>query len=277
MYKATDRKAAAHRIAELTGEPAVYTRVPRCAYEIGPFTIERDGNVTLQEGADPDVLATIAQEGLLEGQPENNALDRLEADTEAQDAPEATVQDLTTTESITLPIDGHTSASLKNLISMVYSRGGLISKATGGIFSCTEKQVRRLQNCVTIYDVIEHTTDELKGIIFTDTNIIFTGFSATEDPEIRKAFTQLAMQMCLTAKKKRTLPKKVDETNERYIFRIWLLSLGMTGDEFKVARHVLMEPLSGSMAFRTKESAERFRENQRAKRMAGKADKEAIA
>ena len=32
-----ERKAAVVRLAELTGEQAVYTKMPRCAYEVGPL------------------------------------------------------------------------------------------------------------------------------------------------------------------------------------------------------------------------------------------------
>ena len=34
-----ERKAAAARLAELVGERAVYTKMPCCAYEVGPFAI----------------------------------------------------------------------------------------------------------------------------------------------------------------------------------------------------------------------------------------------
>ena len=44
-----ERKAAAARLAELIGARAVYTKMPRCAYEVGPFAIERDGTVTASD------------------------------------------------------------------------------------------------------------------------------------------------------------------------------------------------------------------------------------
>lgn len=42
-----ERKAVAARLAEITGEASVYTRMPRCAYEVGAFVIERDGGITV--------------------------------------------------------------------------------------------------------------------------------------------------------------------------------------------------------------------------------------
>ena len=38
-----NRKAAALRLAEITGETSRYTKVPRCAYQVGPFFFEKDG------------------------------------------------------------------------------------------------------------------------------------------------------------------------------------------------------------------------------------------
>ena len=105
--------------------------MPRCAYEVGPFAIERDGTVTASESADLAPLRTFAQEGLLESweEPvEESPTDAAEAVTEAQDAPgEDTTPDALT---ISLPLTGHTANSLRNLVTMIYSRGCLISKAT---------------------------------------------------------------------------------------------------------------------------------------------------
>ena len=64
---ATDnRKAAAQRLAEIIGGTSRYTKVPRCAYEVGPYFIEKDGTITVPEDADLQPLMTLAEEGLLE-------------------------------------------------------------------------------------------------------------------------------------------------------------------------------------------------------------------
>ena len=105
------------------------------------------------------------------------------------------------------------------------------------------------------------------GLELTDDKITFTGFPATTEPDRIQTFMQLSSAMCAMAKKqKRTLARPVNEDNERYIFRIWLLRLGMAGDEYKTARRILLEPLSGSMAFKDQAMEERFKEKQKAKR-----------
>lgn len=263
-----ERKAAAARLAELIGEQAVYTRVPRCAYIVGPYAIERDGTVTTSESVDLAPLRTLAQEGLLEGwkkPAEETAETTAEAVTEAQDEPtEDAAPDALT---ISLPLSGHTANSLRNLVTMIYSRGRLISKATGGRFACPLEQVDALKDCLTVESVRERITPDLIGLAFTDDVITFTGFPLSDDPEKIQAFTQLAAQMNRLAKEqKRTQAKAVDTTNEKYIFRIWLLALGMGGDEFKITRRVLLAPLSGNAAFKDHAMEQRWKEKQAAKR-----------
>jgi len=263
-----ERKAAAARLAELIGERAVYTKMPRCAYEVGPFAIERDGAVTASESADLAKLRTLAQEGLLEGweEPSEETVETTaEPATEAQDEPaEDAAPDALT---ISLPLTGHTANSLRNLVTMIYSRGSLISKETGGHFTCPLEQVEALKDCLTVESVRERITPDLIGLTITDEAITFTGFPLSHDPEKIQAYTQLAAQMNRLAKEqKRTQAKAVDTTNEKYIFRIWLLALGMGGDEFKITRRVLLAPLTGNAAFKDQAMEQRWKEKQVAKR-----------
>ena len=152
-------------------------------------------------------------------------------------------------------------------MTMVYSRGSLISKATGGHFSCPLEQVEALKDCLTVESARERITPDLIGLTITDNAITFSGFPLSDDPERIQVFTQLAAQMNRLAKEqKRTQAKAVDTTNEKYIFRIWLLALGMGGDEFKITRRVLLAPLTGNAAFKDQAMEQRWKEKQAAKR-----------
>ena len=136
------------------------------------------------------------------------------------------------------------------------------------------EQVDTLKDCLTVEDVITRLTPDLIGLVITGDAITFTGFPPTDDPDKIKAFTQLAAQMNRLAKEqKRTQAKVVDTTNEKYIFRIWLLALGMGGEEFKTARRVLLHPLSGNAAFKDQAMEDRWKEKQTAKRNALRAAK----
>ena len=74
---------------------------------------------------------------------------------------------------------------------------------------------------------------------------------------------------------KRIQAKDVNDENEKYALRTWLLRLGMNGPDFKETRKILMENLSGHAAFRTDEEAQKFLAREKAKRDALKAAKQA--
>lgn len=112
---ATDnRKAVAARLAEITGAEARYTRVPRCAYEVGAYIIEKDGSITTAEGADLQPLKILAAEGLIEP---------FEMPTEEPAAEEEAIN-LT----VEIPFD---KVNVGNLTKLLDAKGDLIKKALG--------------------------------------------------------------------------------------------------------------------------------------------------
>ena len=113
---AENRKAVAARLAEITGAEARYTRVPRCAYEVGAYTLEKDGNITIEEGADLQPLRILADEGLIE----NFETSAEEPTTESE--PEAI--GLT----VEIPFD---KVNVGNLTKLLDAKGDLIKKALG--------------------------------------------------------------------------------------------------------------------------------------------------
>ena len=44
-----NRKALAQQISQLTGDPVQYMGVPSCAYQVGPYTILKDGSIEGEE------------------------------------------------------------------------------------------------------------------------------------------------------------------------------------------------------------------------------------
>ncbi len=89
---------------------------------------------------------------------------------------------------------------------------------------------------------------ELKGLEFTEEGVMFTGFPEADDGQ---AFIQLASLMNKAAlKAKWVLPRPVSTENEKYIFRIWLIRLGMEGKDYAKTRTSLLTRLSGNAAFK---------------------------
>ena len=111
-----NRKAAAARLAEITGAEARYTRVPRCAYEVGAYVLEKDGTITIEEGADLQPLRILADEGFIE----NFEAPAEESTTESE--PE--LIGLT----VEIPFD---KVNVGNLMKLLDAKGELIKKALG--------------------------------------------------------------------------------------------------------------------------------------------------
>ena len=61
-----DKKTLVNRIGELTGERPRYTFMPRCAYEIGAYTVEKNGDlIAEQENVDAALIQKLLDEGLV--------------------------------------------------------------------------------------------------------------------------------------------------------------------------------------------------------------------
>ena len=143
---ATDnRKEAAARLAEITGTESHYTKVPRCAYEVGPYTLEKDGSITVAEDADLAPLKTLVQEGLVEP----FEAPATEPETEAAEAEHISL-------TVEVPMTHHTGATLRNLINLIYTRAGLLNKALGTGFRVDEELIEALKD-----DAITRTTESL--------------------------------------------------------------------------------------------------------------------
>ena len=344
-----ERKTLAKRMEELTGIHPYYTKAPLYSYDIGSYTIDRNGNLLVEpENADAELLTTLLNEGLIRGgesiestddqpedteptdhleeepvtedteaetevldeqesedadaaeenepaedeseeaaEPDNTAEDEPDAEEpesdeqpEAEDQPEEVPLDL----ELAFPVSQHNGVTLRNLVNLLYSRGKLIGKATGGHFHVEEGLVEKLKddsctfaimnfiNAVSDYET-EHGA-ALEGLKITTEKVTFTGFPTAPDHEHLTAFAQLAVLMNQQAiSQKRIQAKDVNDENEKYALRTWLLRLGMNGPDFKETRKILMENLSGHAAFRTDEEAQKFLAREKAKRDALKAAK----
>ena len=271
---ATDnRKEAAARLAEITGAESRYTRVPRCAYEVGPYTIEKDGSITIAEDADLAPLQALADEGLVEP---------FEAPATEPAAEEAEAEPINLT--VEVPMKHHNGATLRNLINLIYTRAGLLNKALGTGFRVDEELIEALKDdacTLTTESLLQAIRDfeaehgkAIDGLTFTPEGITFSSLPETTDAEKLRTFTILAGMMNKQAlDQKRIQAKAVNDENEKYALRIWLTRLGMNGSEFKEARKVLMANLTGHCAFRTPAEEAKWKARQAEKREALKAAK----
>ena len=288
-----NKKDLVKRLEELTGIKPRYTYMPRCAYECGDFTVERSGDLTAGDGADMSIVQILLDEGLIAREtPETDettepgeAAETVEVEEPANEPAEGGEESVGEEEpsgiTVSLPMARHSIDSLRRLVNLIYSRGPLLSKSTGGTFGCDRELLTALDEAgiVKMEDFIRMVTEHggLTGLTFEDGKVNFTGFPMTDDPDKAKAFTDLASLMNRHAiEMKRIQAKEVNDENEKYAMRIWLLRVGMNTDEYKTTRKVLMENLTGHTAFRTKAEEDKWKARQKAKRDELRAAKAAV-
>lgn len=105
--------------------------------------------------------------------------------------------------------------------------------------------------------------------VFQKGTVEFRAFNGELHAGKVKAYIQFCLAITAQALNQRSAsPAKTQSTNEKYTFRVWLLRLGLIGDEFKTARKHLLDHLEGCIAWKDPAQAERQKERLRAKREA---------
>ena len=211
-----ERKTVAARLAEITGTESVYTRMPRCAYEIGPFTVDRNGAVEFSDNTDALLVERVRKDLAAEG-----------FVSEIPECPGAVEE--TASEGcglvVSVPAASLGSTAWNNLTLILAAKGSLIKKAL---------------------DI-----EELP-VVSTEDSISFPWFedrSLTPD-EIRTYTHFISALLEMARNQKRVSAKEKETENGKYAFRCFLLRLGFIGAEYKDERKILLRNLDGSSAFK---------------------------
>lgn len=210
------RKELVEQVAKITEEDFKYLGVPSCAYQIGGnFKVDKAGTLQIDDFTDSDIVEDLLDK-----------LDGLGFTFEAAESNVETHDDDNVPNALEVSIKvedfgEEEEMKLKNLIS---SKQHLIKKALGA--------------------------SDL-GFILKDGTIAFPWFTLNKVDGEAQVYQQLAVALINKAKAaKRISPIEKTTDNEKFTFRVFLISLGMIGDEFKVARKLLMKNLSGNSAFK---------------------------
>ncbi|MGI6670010.1 MAG: hypothetical protein ACOX58_00245 [Christensenellales bacterium] len=117
----------------------------------------------------------------------------------------------------------------------------------------TNSNIETLQQIVTAREPLfkkAFLVDSLEAVV-TDTTVSFPWFPFTAEPDEVNAYSTFVTKLCDMAKRQKRVVAVVSETdNDKYAFRCFLLRLGFIGDEYKIARKVLLKNLTGNSAFR---------------------------
>ncbi|MCK9479290.1 MAG: virulence protein [Firmicutes bacterium] len=241
-------------IVSTLNKPVKYNGVPTFSYEVGGYTIDKNGKLTGPDNLDledalhqagfeaqernydePDTYESgLGGMGAVDYFPnfEDLQMDEHEElglgrtrreDFQGENGMQAS--DVPEPDSLTIemPLTGFTETAVDNLRKLVASKRALIKKAIG--------------------------TDELPIIVAKDT-ISFPWFKLETVPAEVNAYTHFISVLCDMAKtQKRVNGVETKTDNEKFAMRTFLLRLGFIGPEFKEYRKILLKNLSGSSAY----------------------------
>ena len=281
----TDRKALVKAIAEELHTEARYLRAPTYAYEVGDFTVDRDGNIIgedftplmgflLRNGyITEDALATQAEDaeaatedaeapveqpaGEPVGEPAADTTEGADSDTDSE-APASMLSNIDE-QTITIPAPDITVEQLRNLTYTLYSRQYILNLMTGGqtiaiplelIEALQEALPASPEDFTALLD--SHRELGMKGFDFRDGQFSLTFPFYETEPTRWTTFAGLQgriLQAALSAT--RVFPELIqpEEEAEKYTAHMWLQRMGYKGPEMKEQRNILLKHLHGYCAF----------------------------
>lgn len=226
----TDRRELVRRLSSCLQTPAVYMRVPTCAYRIGEITVERDGSIT----GDEEILTRIKPFLLKCGY--------VEAD-QAHMAFSASLSDWTVPQMI-------------NLIRLLCSRQQLIRKMIK-----TEDFLIEPSFVQAISDNQPSDHNDLEARLLSAINAEcirnMTISNSVIHIRLNKDVPSDAAEEFFTrllAMAKRSLRVRLsthEPESEKYAAHGFLMQLGLNGSGYKELRHTLTAHLNGYAAFKS--------------------------
>ena len=219
-----ERKALVTAIGEILEVRPQYKGMPSAAYEIGYFTVTKEGTLEFDDRADSgeveNLLEQLADRGIVAA-PAEMAQAWLNARAEElSKASENEPQEANVGLTVEIPLD---KVAVGNLTKLLDAKGNLIRKTLG----ITDLHIEVL-----------------------DDRVAFPWF-AQVDADSSAAYTHFISALCeMSRNAKRVTATEKPVENEKYAFRCFLLRLGFIGSEYKAERKILLKNLTGSSAFK---------------------------
>ena len=211
-----ERKRLVTTLSTLTGVKAKYLGMPSMAYEVGDFTIDKNGNLELSDKVNSEEIERVAGHLASEGFIAKEEISATEGKQTADSEEFGLI--------VSMPRSNFSEGALENLQALVEAKGELIRHAL---------DVEELP--------IEISEDEVS----------FPWFEELPTPEEIKAYTHFISALSeMAINQKRITVKEKEVENEKYAFRCFLLRLGFIGKDYKDERKILLRNLTGSSAFK---------------------------
>ena len=256
-----DRKQLVKAISEITGARAEYQRMPTCAFVIDFFTVTKEGTLEFPDRSDTEIVEQVL-EGLAKrgfaviSSYYDNGESAIETDedlpTETLTPPDtAAVTEIeevseeteTTAETATQPDTEPTAESNGIDRFSISMRRDFFDDA---LFAKLDRLIESKSDLFKM----AFKTDDL-SYEKTNDRVTFAWFPWAKIADEGVAYSTFIDLLTKHLKEqKRVNASKTQTDNPKFAMRVFLIRLGMVGNEYKAARKILLRNLEGSSAFR---------------------------
>ena len=255
------RKELVKAISEIMGERAVYKFMPTSAFEIGFFTVTREGRLEFPNRSDTEIVEQVL-EGLSErgytvissyydnGKLAIETEDEITAETAAQPDTAAVTENEKVSEETETTALTATQPEKKATVEINGTDRFSISMSRDFFDDCTLNKLDRTIESKGELFKMAFKTDDLSYKV-TDDRVTFDWFPFSGEAGEGLAYSNFIELLTKSLKEqKRVNASKTQTENPKFAMRVYLIRLGMVGDEYKQTRKILLRNLEGSSAFR---------------------------
>ena len=267
------RKELVNVISKATGMKAVYKFMPTCNFEIGSFTVNKEGTLLIDAHADNEEVARVLEaiaaasfegetQDTQESPAEDASAEEVLAEEESlpsqEDATEAAEFMETDTTEETDNNKAEVADSMEEAETTEAEESSTPEAASERTGLTVEIPLDKVDvgNLTKLLDAKGGLIKKALGISELPIEVLeekaaFPWFGELPDNDAVQAYTHFISALCEMSKnaKRVTVTEKAVD-NEKYAFRCFLLRLGFIGAEYKTERKILLKNLTGSSAFR---------------------------
>ena len=255
------RKELVKAISEITGERAVYKFMPTSAFEIDFFTVTREGRLEFPDRSDTEIVEQVL-EGLSErgytmissyydnGESSMILEDEKSAETATQPNTAAVVEtEKLSEEPETTAVTATQPERKATMESNGIDRFSISMSKDFFDERTLNKLDRTIENKGELFKMA-FKIDDLSYKV-TDDRVTFDWFPFSGESGEGLAYSNFIDLLTKSLKEqKRVNASKAQTENPKFAMRVYLIRLGMVGDEYKQTRKILLRNLEGSSAFR---------------------------
>lgn len=238
-----ERKALVNKIAEFTGKNAVYLGMPTVSFKVGPFEVSRTGILTWEEDAGEEA------ENLVKDLQEAGFTAEEDRCTALAIVPETAQNAAETAENIPVE-DGDGEHNNENALET--TQGALEQLSISLPDDLTDEQFALLSRLIEGKETLLKHAFKADSVPVerSDGKLTFPWFTASDGAHTEVFMVFLTHLIKFAKKASRVTVHDQPVENEKFAFRVFLIRLDLIGTEYKMARKILLENLTGNSAWK---------------------------